>query len=109
MGKGDVARRCEIYRLDLWLALGKAARPIIGYGVCRKGDSTKMEHLQCAMKRAEADALKRAYDLPFAVTEFETVMPETLATVTIEDDEVTAEDERSRAKQDAVDLFGASA
>jgi hypothetical protein len=44
------------------------ARPYIeGVGYVKRGESTKMSPVQVAMKRAEADALKRRFDLPFAV------------------------------------------
>jgi len=38
-----------------------------GIGYLKSGDRTKMDPVQCAMKRAEADALKRRFDLPFAI------------------------------------------
>lgn len=38
-----------------------------GIGVLRPADQTKMERVQCAMKRAEADALKRRFDVPFGL------------------------------------------
>lgn len=38
-----------------------------GIGVLKAGESTKMEPVQCAMKRAEADALKRRFDVPFGL------------------------------------------
>jgi len=43
-------------------------RPYIeGIGYLRAEERTKMDPTQVAMKRAEADALKRRFDLPFAV------------------------------------------
>jgi hypothetical protein len=43
-------------------------RPYVeGVGYFKRGESSKMEPVQVAMKRAEADALKRRFDLPFAV------------------------------------------
>jgi len=39
-----------------------------GVGVLRPTEQTKMERVQCAMKRAEADALKRRFDVPFGLT-----------------------------------------
>lgn len=39
-----------------------------GIGVLRPTEQTKMERVQCAMKRAEADALKRRFDVPFGLT-----------------------------------------
>ena len=38
-----------------------------GIGVLRKAEQTKMERVQCAMKRAEADAIKRRFDVPFGL------------------------------------------
>jgi len=38
-----------------------------GIGVLRPTEQTKMERVQCAMKRAEADALKRRFDVPFGM------------------------------------------
>lgn len=37
----------------------------IGVGFYQSGEQTRMKPHQCAMKRAEADALKRRFDLPF--------------------------------------------
>ncbi len=39
----------------------------VGLGVLKIGEQTKMEPAQCAMKRAEADALKRRFDVPFGI------------------------------------------
>lgn len=36
-----------------------------GIGILKPGENTKMDRVQCAMKRAEADALKRRFDVPF--------------------------------------------
>ncbi|MCJ7831129.1 MAG: regulatory protein GemA, partial [Dehalococcoidia bacterium] len=38
-----------------------------GIGYVKRGESTRMDPVQVAMKRAEADALKRRFDLPFVV------------------------------------------
>lgn len=38
-----------------------------GIGEFKRGESTKMTPVQCAMKRAEADALKRRFDVPFGL------------------------------------------
>lgn len=37
----------------------------LGYGIFLKSEQTRMKPIQCAMKRAEADALKRRFDVPF--------------------------------------------
>lgn len=39
-----------------------------GIGVLKAGEQSKMEPAQCAMKRAEADALKRRFDVPFGLS-----------------------------------------
>jgi len=39
----------------------------IGIGMIERGENTKMKPVQCAMKRAEADALKRRFDVPFGM------------------------------------------
>lgn len=53
----------------------EAAREILGdkpytsgIGVLAAGEQTKMQPAQCAMKRAEADALKRRFDVPFGMS-----------------------------------------
>jgi hypothetical protein len=38
-----------------------------GIGVLAPGEPTKMQPMQCAMKRAEADAIKRRFDVPFGM------------------------------------------
>lgn len=40
----------------------------VGIGVLAAGEQTKMQPSQCAMKRAEADAIKRRFDVPFGLT-----------------------------------------
>lgn len=50
-------------------------RPVwVGYGFSTKGESTRMNKLQAARKRAESDAIKRRFDIPFGagVSEFDT-------------------------------------
>ena len=39
-----------------------------GIGVFKATDKTVMEPVQCAMKRAEADAIKRRFDVPFGLS-----------------------------------------
>ena len=39
----------------------------VGIGILKPGENTKMDRAQCAMKRAEADALKRRFDVPFGL------------------------------------------
>jgi hypothetical protein len=38
-----------------------------GVGVLKPTEQTRMERVQCAMKRAEADAIKRRFDVPFGL------------------------------------------
>lgn len=38
-----------------------------GYGYYKAGENTKMSPVQVAMKRAEADAIKRRFDVPFGI------------------------------------------
>lgn len=40
----------------------------VGIGVLAAGEQTKMQPAQCAMKRAEADAIKRRFDVPFGLS-----------------------------------------
>lgn len=43
-------------------------RPVwIGVGIVKKGEQSKMDRIQLAFKRAEADATKRAFNLPFDI------------------------------------------
>ena len=53
-----------------WEAVEKmvGTRPYTsGVGVLRAGEQTKMERVQCSRKRAEANALKQRFDVPFGV------------------------------------------
>lgn len=79
----SIAYKALLYRTDLVsLAadaiskMGKAGlpwemceqylyRPAMGIGYWRQGEKTKMKPDQCARKRAEAEALKVAFDMPF--------------------------------------------
>jgi hypothetical protein len=47
-----------------------------GIGYHKRGEPTKMTPVQCAMKRAEADALKRRFDVPFGVDPENDVAPQ---------------------------------
>lgn len=81
-----------------------------GLGVLKRDEQTKMQRAQCAMKRAEADAIKRRFDVPFGVDveddavegNFEPAAP---ADVDYTDpDQVAAQIEATKAGQHA--LFG---
>jgi hypothetical protein len=70
INKGDIVRACDL------VVSGKCARRhfeftqevprYTGIGVYRNGESTKMNPLQVARKRAEADAIKQAFDVPLS-------------------------------------------
>jgi len=68
-----------------WEAVEKmvGAKPYTpGIGVLKAGEQTKMEPVQCAMKRAESDALKRRFDVPLDIGVDESgTEPETAAWV----------------------------
>ena len=78
-----LAYRCLVYRTDLMRQAAEvikmmreagmenaferyAYQPTAGIGYCLTSEATKMKTDQAARKRAEADALKQAFDLPFA-------------------------------------------
>jgi hypothetical protein len=68
--KGDIALVCQLEVLlrpgHPWYKMNDHKRFIVeGVGIYRMGERTKMEPIQVARKRAEADALKIAFDLPF--------------------------------------------
>lgn len=78
-----IGYRCLVYRTDILRQAAEAVKmmrdagmenaferyayqPTGGIGYCHPAEPTKMKPDQCARKRAEADALKQAFDLPFA-------------------------------------------
>lgn len=83
----EIAAICELTRSDAtqnWLgqlkdmtALGMpyeealthlGKRPVwIGIGIVKKTDQSKMDRIQLAFKRAESDAMKKAFNLPFNI------------------------------------------
>lgn len=80
--KDVIAYRCLLYRTDLMLeaanVIGMMVKagikdaadrlsyePFVGFGICTLSESTRMSKEIAARKRAEADALKQAFDLPF--------------------------------------------
>lgn len=80
-------------------AVGK--RPFtLGIGYRKKDEKTKMDPVQVAMKRAEADAIKRRFDVPFAT-------PQTAADENIIDAEFTYAGEEPDPEQveDSKDLL----
>ena len=79
----SIAYRCMVYRSDMIRQSAEAIKmmydagmkdaaeryaykPSIGIGFWVKGESTRMKPDQVARKRAEAEALRQAFDLPFA-------------------------------------------
>lgn len=70
INKGDIVRACDL------VVSGKRARAhfeftqevprYTGIGVYRNGEKTKMNPLQVARKRAEAEAIKQAFDVPLS-------------------------------------------
>ncbi len=79
INEGDFARACDCYILtDATIAMAQiTGKPIMftGLGIFRAGERTKMEHVMVARKRAEADALKQAFDLS-ALTGYQPEPPE---------------------------------
>lgn len=70
-----------------------------GYGVFRAGESTKMEPIQCVQKRAEADAIKRRFDVPFGMAV--EVESEPDASEWVIDEEVSVESQDATADETA--------
>jgi len=50
----------------------------LGVGILLLGEQTNMQPVQCAMKRAEADALKRRFDVPFGLAVEPDIEPDTV-------------------------------
>jgi hypothetical protein len=73
VNQGDIVRACDVYvsgrRAEAFRKLTGKIPMYTGIGVYRKGESTRMNPLQCVRKRAEADGLKQAFDLPLAFSE----------------------------------------
>jgi hypothetical protein len=71
LNTGDIVRACELTIIDSFaLELLKATGQQLvytGIGVYKTGEYTKMNPLQVARKRAEADAIKQAFDVPAPV------------------------------------------
>ncbi|MBC8254484.1 MAG: hypothetical protein H8E35_10655 [Ardenticatenia bacterium] len=66
-----VGRVCYLYRVDIVALMPPPPIPFVGEGLATRGErppSTKT-HVWLADKRAEADALKKAFDLPFGYDE----------------------------------------
>jgi len=73
INKGDIVRACDIFisgrRATAFREITGKIPVFTGIGIYRNGESTRMNPLQCCRKRAEADALKQAFDLPLAYSE----------------------------------------
>ena len=103
--QGDVAKKALVWRMD-FAQYGQANHPFIGYGIVKSDEYTKMNRLQCAMKRAEADGLKRAYDLPVA-TEGDTAIDADFQVIGVEDDDDEREGDATLAQRKANQKAGA--
>lgn len=123
--EGALAYKCFIRDSDTirtysegWKKLNEAGVPVelipdvlgrkpytLGIGYLKKGESTRMDPVQCAMKRAEADAIKRRFDLPFAIPSQPNDMP-----IIIDGEWVEATDEDddlgNRAAEGSAVLYG---
>lgn len=73
INKGDIVRACDVTvsgkMAEAHRVLTGEVPRYTGIGIYRNGESTRMNPLQVARKRAEADALKQAFDLPLAIPE----------------------------------------
>lgn len=73
LGAGDLARACDLVvsgdRARAYREQTQSLPIFTGIGIYRHGEQTMMHPLACARKRAEADALKQAFDLPLLVDE----------------------------------------
>ena len=70
INKGDIVRACDLTvsgdRARRHLEMTREVPRYTGIGVYRSGESTKMNPLQVARKRAEAEAIKQAFDVPLS-------------------------------------------
>jgi hypothetical protein len=70
INQGDIVRACDLVvsgrRARAHLEMTKEVPRYTGIGVYRKGERTKMNPLQVARKRAEAEAIKQAFDVPLS-------------------------------------------
>jgi hypothetical protein len=95
-----------------WITATIGEKPYtVGTGIFTPGEKTRMEPDQCARKRAEADALKRRFDVPFglAVGDSDADPPAFAGDWTVEaqaeTEETQAEDPGQHARDKAL-LFG---
>lgn len=73
-----------------------------GIGVLRPTEQTKMERVQCAMKRAEADALKRRFDVPFGLNVEPDTEPDEVSEWKIEGSQVVEHDADPKVEFDRI-------
>ena len=70
INKGDIVRACDLFvsgtRATAHHALTGQVPRFTGIGVYRNGEKTQMNPLQVARKRAEAEAIKQAFDVPLS-------------------------------------------
>jgi len=105
---GDIGRICELYRVDLGVQMQQANIPFVGEGIARQNE--RAPHTKSlawlADKRAEADALKKAFDLPFGFDEQRNgSVPADLPDIKVFEADVLREPERS-APEAAAELYG---
>ena len=83
-------------------------RPYVeGVGYLKRGEATRMDPVQCAMKRSEADALKRRFDLPFAIPSEPNGDAIDAEWVEVTEEEEQTEDLSKKAQEGIDTLFGA--
>lgn len=78
-----------------------------GIGVLRANEQTKMEPVQCARKRAEANAIKQRFDIPFGVSVEDTEDERDNSSPSYSDPAfVAGQIEADKIKHDQAALFG---
>lgn len=90
-----------------WIVETIGSKPYtVGYGVHLKGESTKMLPVQAAMKRAEADAIKRRFDVPFGFEVSESEEPSGAGFIIEGEPDTGTSDESEQRKRDREALYG---
>lgn len=132
IGEGDLAFKCLLFDsettsayVEAYANLKKQGLPedliptligkkpyTLGIGILKRGAATKMEPVQCAMKRSEADALKRRFYLPFGAQgsdDQEAIEGEWIIQQTEEAREANAKKTPEQKKRDRQALWGQDA
>ena len=75
--QGDIGSLTDLYRIDGAVMPGTDI-PFVGEGISKKGDRVPngRSRVWLAHKRSEADALRKAFDLPFAIVDRGPMDPE---------------------------------